>query len=90
MKHDEIEIRSLGLAILMNFPQFCGEERAKEAYAIYEELKELAEIGRATERMFEVFDNIKCMIVVYPIGSPFETSVKMKSVKDLLEWAKGE
>ena len=78
MKHDEIEIRSLGLAILMNFPQFCGEERAKEAYAIYEELKRLAEIGRATEKAFddgwELFDGFKSIY----------------DVEELLQWAKGE
>ena len=90
MKHDEIEIRSLGLAILLNFPHFCGEERTKEAYAIYEELKRLAEIGRATERMFEVFDKVECTVVCYPVGEPYENIVVIPCVDDLLEWAKGE
>ena len=35
----ELDMNSLGFAILCNFPQFCGEERAKEAARILREMK---------------------------------------------------
>jgi len=54
------------------------------------ELERLAEIGRATERMFEVFDKVECTVVTYPIGEPYENIVVIPKTEDLLEWAKGE
>ena len=39
------DIQSLRLGILMNFPQFCGEERTKEAINTLNELTEHAEQG---------------------------------------------
>ena len=35
----KFDINSLGFAILCNFPQFCGEERAKEAADILRKMK---------------------------------------------------
>ena len=53
------------------------------------EIEHLAEIGRATERIFEVFDKVECTVVSYPIGEPYENIVVIPAVEDLLEWADG-
>lgn len=37
---DELTMNSIGFAILCNFPQFCGMERAKEASEQFRAIKE--------------------------------------------------
>ena len=53
MDYDELNINAVCFGILCNFPQFCGEERAKEAAelvrALYAERETLrADLARVT------------------------------------------
>lgn len=53
MDYDELNVNAVCLGILCNFPQFCGEERAKEAAelvrALYAERETLrADLARVT------------------------------------------
>ena len=36
----ELEMNSIGIAILCNFPRFCGEERTKEASEMFRAMKD--------------------------------------------------
>ena len=54
MDYDELNVNAVCLGILCNFPQFCGEERAKEAAelvrALYAERETLrADLARVTK-----------------------------------------
>ena len=53
MDYDELNVNAVCLGILCNFPQFCGEERAKEAAelvrALYAERETLrTDLARVT------------------------------------------
>lgn len=67
-----------------------AQDEYSEIFDALTEQARLAEIGRATERMFQVFDKVECTVVIYPIGEPYENIVVIPKTEDLLEWAKGE
>lgn len=54
----ELEMNSIGFAILCNFPRFCGEERAKEASEMFrfmkEEIMAYRALGTTPDRLREL------------------------------------
>ena len=87
MDYDELNVNAVCLGILCNFPQFCGEERAKEAAelvrALYAERETLrADLARVTAERDAAVDEVKHLkavmrdegIVVIPPKYPWEKS----------------
>lgn len=61
MAYNEKDVNAVCFGILCNFPQFCGEGRAKEAAAlvrqIYEDSNKLLDLAKSFEKMVEEYQN---------------------------------
>lgn len=55
----ELEMNSIGFAILCNFPRFCGEERAKEASDMFRAMKAEIVTYRALGTVEELAEMVK-------------------------------
>ena len=62
LKYNEIDVNAVCFGILCNFPQFCGDERAKEAAAlvrkIYEDNKNLLDRAKSAEVRAETIEKM--------------------------------